>query len=118
MPREIMDDLNLKMFTICNEGLKTDRLEAQVKAAIEISRQFPRYYGWCTTFGFDRMYEQGWADLVINWLENDFKNGAFAVKVWKEIGMEVKAPDGSFVMIDDPIFDPIFDFIQQTEILN
>jgi len=34
-----------------------------------------------------------------------------AVKVWKEIGMQLKDSDGNFIQIDDPVFDPIFSFI-------
>ena len=37
-----------------------------------------------------------------------FADGAVAVKVWKEIGMVLKDPDGHWVMIDDPRFDPRF----------
>jgi hypothetical protein len=111
--REVMDDLNLKMFTICNEGLKVDRLDAQVKAAIEITKAHPRYYAWATTFGFDNMYDPGWADQVNEYLEHGFHQGALAVKVWKEIGMQVKDPSGQLVQIDDPIFDPILDYIGQ-----
>ena len=29
-------------------------------------------------------------------------------KIWKEIGLELKKPDGSFLMPDDPLFDPIY----------
>jgi predicted TIM-barrel fold metal-dependent hydrolase len=30
------------------------------------------------------------------------------VKIWKEVGIELKRPDGSFLMPDDPILDPIY----------
>ncbi len=109
--REVMDELRLKMFTVCNEGLKVERLKMQIQAAAEIAKAHPRYYAWCTTFGFDGMHEPGWAARVTNELAGDFHRGALAVKVWKEIGMQVKDPAGRFVQIDDPIFDPILDAI-------
>jgi hypothetical protein len=105
--REVMDELQLKMLTVCNEGLKVERLRMQIDAAVAISRAHPRYYAWCTTFGFDGMYERGWTDQVVAGLERDFARGALAVKVWKEIGMQLKDPAGRFVQIDDPIFEPI-----------
>ncbi len=105
--REVMDELRLKMFTVCNEGLKVDRLKMQIEAAAEITKAHPRYYAWCTTFGFDGMYDPGWTGRVVEALSTDFDRGALAVKVWKEIGMQVKDPAGRFVQIDDPIFDPI-----------
>ena len=111
--REVMDDLNIKMFTICNIGIQSDRLQAQVEAAMDISSKYPRYYAWCTSFGFERMYEADWADRVKQSLKSGFDQGALAAKVWKEIGMQLKNPDGEFVRIDDPVFDPVLDYIRQ-----
>ncbi len=111
--REVMDELNLKMFTICNIGVQLDRLKTQIEAAIDISNKYPRYFAWCTTFGFDHMYQSDWPDRVKEFLKNGFDNGALAVKVWKEIGMQVKTPEGMFVQIDDPVFEPILDYIKQ-----
>lgn len=111
--REVMDELNMKMNVLTNKGIQTDRLKFQVDAAIEISRKYPRYYSWCTTFGFEHMYESDWVDSVKKYLKYGFDNGALAVKVWKEIGMQVKNPKGEFVQIDDPIFDPIIEYTKQ-----
>jgi predicted TIM-barrel fold metal-dependent hydrolase len=111
--REVMDELNLKMNAMCNIGLQPDRLKVQVDAAVEICRKYPRYYAWCTTFGFERMYEPDWADRVKKYLKYGFDNGALAVKAWKEIGMQLKKPNGEFIQIDDPIFDPIFEYARK-----
>jgi hypothetical protein len=111
--REIMDQWNLKMFTICNEGLKSDRLYAQRKAAREISKKFPQYFAWCTTFDLNGINDPGWSDRVIEKLKDDFDQGALAVKVWKEIGMQLKDSESNFIQIDNPLFDPIFKFISR-----
>jgi len=108
--REVMEALNLKMFTICNEGLKVDRLAAQVEAAKELAAH-PRYYAWATTFGFDGMYDAGWHDQVIAFLRDGFEHDALAVKIWKEIGMEVRDREGRLVQVDDPHFDPILAYV-------
>lgn len=113
--RKVMDELNVKMFTVCNEGLKVERLEAQIQTAMAITRAYPRYYAWATTFGFADMYAPGWSAAVNEILRDHFEKGALAVKVWKEIGMEVKDPSGRFVQIDDPIFDPILDYIARQD---
>ena len=34
--------------------------------------------------------------------------GAVGVKIWKNIGMELRDPDGSYVMPDDPRLEPVF----------
>lgn len=111
--REVMDELNLKMFIMCNIGLQPDRLKLQIDTAIELCQKYPKYYSWQTTFGFERMYETDWPDRVKEFLKHGFNNGAIAVKAWKEIGMQVKNLKGEFVQIDDPIFDPIFEYISK-----
>ncbi len=40
-------------------------------------------------------------------LDAAFADGAVAVKVWKDIGMQQRDADGRAVMIDDPRFDPL-----------
>ena len=109
--KEVMDEWNMKMFTICNEGLKTDRLKAQIEAAAEITDNLPRYYAWCTTFDLNGIGKPEWSGQVIKKLKADFDRGALGVKVWKEIGMQLKDSKGNFILIDNPLFDPIFDFI-------
>lgn len=109
--REIMDTWNLKMFTICNEGLKSDRLEAQRKIAVDISREYPRYYAWCTTFDLNGIQNPGWTDRVIRQLQQDFDQGALAVKIWKDVGMQLKDQKGNFIQIDDPVFEPVLQYI-------
>lgn len=109
--KEIMDTWNLKMFTICNEGLKSDRLEAQRKIAINICQEYPRYYAWCTTFDLIGVGNSGWSDRVIRQLQADFDRGALAVKIWKEVGMQLKDQKGNFIQVDDPVFEPVLQYI-------
>jgi predicted TIM-barrel fold metal-dependent hydrolase len=109
--REIMDTWNLKMFTICNEGLKSDRLEAQRNIAVDICQKYPRYYAWCTTFDLNGIQTSGWTDRVIRQLQADFDRGALAVKIWKEVGMQLKDKKGNFIQIDGPVFEPVLQFI-------
>jgi len=111
--KEVMEAWNLKMFTICNEGLKSDRLEAQRTIARVVCKKFPRYYAWCTTFDLNGIQAPEWADRVIQQLQEDFDHEALAVKVWKEVGMQLKDNEGNFLQIDDPVFEPVLDFIMK-----
>ncbi|MFC1557913.1 amidohydrolase family protein [candidate division KSB1 bacterium] len=113
--REVMDKLNLKLFTICNKGKEgeTERMHYQVNFAKEFCSKYPRYYAWCTTFDLSCRNEPDWASQVKSFLKDSFSNGAVAVKIWKEIGMQIKNPAGEFIQVDDPIFEPIYDFIEQ-----
>ncbi len=109
--REILDEYNFKFSTICTGGRNLDRMNKQRESAKKISNENPRYYAWFTTFDLTQREDPNWTENVIKQLKDDFNNGALGVKVWKEIGMSIKDSDGNYIMIDDPIFSPIFDFI-------
>jgi predicted TIM-barrel fold metal-dependent hydrolase len=64
-----------------------------------------------TTFDPFRYDEPDFAANVIEKLRADIAAGAKAVKVWKDIGMEVKDARGRYVQIDDAKFQPVWDFL-------
>jgi len=41
-------------------------------------------------------------------LDETFAQGAVMVKIWKEVGLELKRPDGTFMLPDDPLLDPVY----------
>jgi predicted TIM-barrel fold metal-dependent hydrolase len=57
------------------------------------------------------MFDPDWTEHVKVYLKSSFDQGAIAVKVWKEIGMQVQKPDGNFIQIDNPLFDPILEYM-------
>jgi predicted TIM-barrel fold metal-dependent hydrolase len=77
---------------------------------------FPHNFAYCTTFRTDNWSRDDWEEKTISYLHESFSKGAIAVKVWKNIGMELLDHKGNFVMIDHPRFDPVFDFIKKNNI--
>ena len=59
--------------------------------------------------------DPNWPQQTIAQLDAAFAAGAVAVKVWKNIGMEFRDSRGRLVMIDDPKFDPVFEFIRERQ---
>ncbi len=78
---------------------------------------YPDCYAWCTTFDLPDFRESDsvYAERVIAGLARDFDSGAAACKIWKNIGMECRRPSGEYLMVDDPLFGPIFDFIRKAD---
>lgn len=72
----------------------------------------PKHIEYITTFTMRGWDDPDWQERTIAHLKNELANGAIAVKVWKNIGMVFRDKDSNFVMIDNPQFDPIFDFIE------
>jgi len=73
----------------------------------------PDRFRFVTSFQVDRWNEPTWQQETIKLLEESFKKGAIGVKVWKNIGMELRDKDGRFVMIDDPRLEPIISLVEK-----
>lgn len=66
---------------------------------------------FCTTFSPYDFEDPGFAVRTIRQLDDDFANGAIAVKIYKVMGMEMKSKAGKYLMPDDPAFEPIYQSI-------
>jgi predicted TIM-barrel fold metal-dependent hydrolase len=86
-------------------------LRAEMALAEKFTRDNPKHGSLCVTFDPFRFSEKDFASSTVNELQKELADGAVAVKIWKNIGMELKLPDGRYVMPDDPVFDPIYQAI-------
>lgn len=62
-----------------------------------------------TNIRFEGFGEQDWAEQTIKQLEEDVKMGAKGLKIYKELGFDVKDQTGQRVAVDDPRLDPIWE---------
>src|SRR5690606_32582208 len=77
---------------------------------------FPENFWFSTSFKVETWNDPVWLEQTLAYLSESFELGAVAVKVWKNIGMELLDAAGNFVMIDNPKFDPVLDFIRRNNI--
>ncbi len=63
------------------------------------------------SFPLENWDDDDWTQQTIDYLRDAFDKGAVGVKVWKNIGMELRDRDGKLVMIDHPKFDAVFEYI-------
>lgn len=91
-------------------------MEEQQKFALQQISAFPNRIGYATTFSIRNFNNDDWQAQTIAYLKNSFDSGAIAVKIYKVIGMSLRDKDGKLVMIDDPRFDPVIDFIVKNNI--
>jgi len=103
---------NMRWFTISTMGTEWKKLESQITLAGNLHARYPQQIAWATSFNLENWGRPDWKEEAIKTIEQGFEKGAVAVKVWKDIGMVLKDPDGKYVMIDDTRFDPIFQYIQ------
>jgi predicted TIM-barrel fold metal-dependent hydrolase len=98
---------NVRTMNVCNNG--TDgNLETMHRIAVDLFRKHPDLFPFASTFDVTGVNEPGYPLEVIQWLNGTFDKGAVAVKIWKEVGLQVKKKDGTFILPDDAIFDPIY----------
>lgn len=95
-------------------GLPT--LEEQQEISVYHLKKFPGWFAYATAFKAGSFNKDDWQEKTLAHLDESFKKGAIAVKVWKNIGMDLKDKDGKFVMIDDPRFDTIWRFLIRNNI--
>ena len=53
--------------------------------------------------------EPGWTERTAAELERCFRAGAQGLKIAKELGLELKNSDGTYIQSDDPRLDPIWE---------
>jgi predicted TIM-barrel fold metal-dependent hydrolase len=73
----------------------------------------PARFFHITTFDPVPIGDPDFAAKTIERLRGEIARGAVGVKVWKTIGMEVKDGQGRYVQIDDPRFQPVWDFLAE-----
>ncbi len=84
------------------------QLEPQISDALELVHSSHGHVALCTTFDPYRFTDPSFDVDAVQQIDRDFAHGAVAVKIWKNIGMEIKDRDGKFIMADNPKFAPIY----------
>ena len=110
----MLEELDLKVLNICVSRDPAGQWRHQVERYRRLADAHPSRFAWCTTFDIPGFDDPAYADRVIRQLEADFAAGAVGCKVWKNVGMEIRKPDGQFLMIDEPVLEPIFAYLEQT----
>lgn len=71
---------------------------------------------YISTISTEGIFREDWAEKTINKIKQNISDGASGVKFWKNIGMSIQRPDGSFFRIDDPELHPVFTFLEKQQI--
>lgn len=91
-------------------------MDEQQKIAMLHLKNFSKSMSIATTFSAKDFNNHDWSKNVITGLKKSFSDGAIAVKIWKNIGMDLRDENGKFVMVDDVRLDPILDYLVKNHI--
>jgi predicted TIM-barrel fold metal-dependent hydrolase len=107
----MLERLNVHLLDICldndRSSLQKD-LPQEIHDAKDFIKMTEGHAALCTSFNPFPFQQPGFVAAAIRQLNRDFADGAVAVKIWKNIGMEIKDPNGHFLMPDNPVFEPIY----------
>lgn len=91
-------------------------MDNQQELAIMHLAEFPNQFVFATTFPVKDWNDSDWVQKTIARIQTSISKGAKAVKIWKNIGMDLKDKDGKFVMVDHPRLDPVLNYLAKNDI--
>jgi hypothetical protein len=100
-------------YTIAEPDSLVRQRWAQVLA---LARAAQDHFWVATTFDPSAIDRPDFADRTVAQLRADFADGAVMLKVWKDLGLVVRDSSGSYVQIDDPRLQPIWDSLSARHI--
>lgn len=99
-----MDELNMKVLVNLS-GRNGDALTEIVR---NFKGKYPNRFIIFANVDFTGIDEPGFGDRAAKQLQEDVKNGASGLKIFKNLGLTVTDSKGERVPTDDPRLDPIF----------
>lgn len=102
---------NFRLLTPIWEGEEVP-IDVQFSISDSLQNLFPEHYAFFASFPTDSINSEGFAESTIENIRSSLKSGAAGIKIWKNIGMVLQYPDGRYIMVDDPVFEPVFRFLE------
>jgi len=99
-----MDKMNMKVM-INLSGNNGDRLRKSVQ---NIKSKYPQRFIIFANLNFSGIGESGWTERTLKQLEQDVKNGANGLKIFKNLGFSVTDESGTRVKVDDSRLDAVW----------
>ena len=91
-------------------------VDGQLDTSKSIRKLWPGRFAFLGTFSVGNFGKPGFTDETIKWIDKCMAEGAAGIKIWKNIGMVLEDSEGRYVMVDNPEFDSIFDYLEEKKI--
>ncbi|QDK82716.1 amidohydrolase [Spirosoma sp. KCTC 42546] len=107
-----MDNLNMGlMINLSGRGFSNSETESTkffTSALANIQKTNPKRIALFTNLNFADVNDKGWTVQAVKTLEEDVKKGARGLKIYKNLGLNVKDDKGNRVRVDDPRLDAVW----------
>jgi predicted TIM-barrel fold metal-dependent hydrolase len=99
--------INLRVVNVSNPGTDS-HLDFMHRFNAALVKRQPDIFSFASTFDLTTRNQPDYGRRMAKALDETFAQGAAMVKIWKEVGLELKRPDGMFLLPDDAILDPVY----------
>ena len=106
---------NMRLLAI-NTNFGILPIDAQFEISQFLHKRHPETFNFIGTFDATTFASKTFAEDTIGHIKKCVAAGVRGVKIWKNIGMFLKNESGQYIMVDDPVFDPIFAFLEKEKI--
>jgi predicted TIM-barrel fold metal-dependent hydrolase len=108
---------NFRILTINVDYPDFPPIAEQQRAAVALRQRYPGRVAFAATFSVQDFAAPDWAQGALHQVDTAMKDGAVGVKIWKNIGMSLRDPDGRYVMPDDARLEPIISMLERAHIV-
>lgn len=108
---------DIGFLSIVTEVPEFPSIDEQLKIVVKLKKTHGNRLNFVTTFSCQAWGTKKWLESSLEIIKKSLAQGAKGVKIWKNIGMSLTHREGHYVMIDDPSFEPIFQYLEENNIL-
>lgn len=105
-------------FKLLSPNYQSDEssIKGQLACVSSLAEKYNYDFAYFAGLPADSINSDKYASYTIKYIDQVISSGAAGIKIWKNVGMDLKYPDGRFIMIDDSLFGPIFRFLEDNHI--
>jgi predicted TIM-barrel fold metal-dependent hydrolase len=108
---------NMRFLSIITDIPFFPSIAEQLNTVLKIKERYPELIYFATTFSCEDWGNAVWLSKNLDAIKRSIDMGAVGVKVWKNIGMSLRDKTGQYVMVDDPAFEPIFQYLEDSGVV-
>lgn len=108
---------NFRALTINVDYPDFPPLAQQQRVASTLHHDHGATVGWIASFDAAGFAQPAWQAATLHRLDAALADGAVGVKVWKNIGMDLRDAADRLVMVDDERLRPLFDAFETRDVL-
>ena len=107
--------VNMRILTI-NTDLSEPTIDKQLKIALTLKEKYPGWFDFLGTFDASKFESTTFSTQTIAHLKKTIDEGAVGIKIWKNIGMDLRDTNGQYIMADHHAFAPIYKYLEKNRI--